>query len=112
MTDLTLTKSVVEALASFGGATGVGAVIGYGFKKLLKILLMVLAVLTALVAVPIGYLTYLGVIKVDFDKLYALINSAGTAGISALTNLVQTISIALPVLGGFAAGFAIGFKKG
>ena len=109
---MSASKSVVEVVASFGGAATVGAALGWGFKKLLKVLLVVLAAFTALIAIPIGYLTYEGVITINWDKLYALLDSAASASFSWLSTLAQTVAIAVPALSGFATGFAIGFQKG
>jgi uncharacterized membrane protein (Fun14 family) len=109
---LSVTKSIVVAVASFGGAATIGGALGWGFKKLLKVLLVLVAAFTALIAIPIGYLTYEGVISINWDKLYALLDSATYASVSWLSTLAQTVAIAVPALGGFATGFAIGFQKG
>jgi uncharacterized membrane protein (Fun14 family) len=109
---MSASKSIVEVVASFGGAATIGGALGWGFKKLLKVLLVVLAAVTALIAIPIGYLTYEGVITINWDKLYTLLDSAASASVSWLSTLAQTVAIAVPALGGFATGFAIGFQKG
>jgi uncharacterized membrane protein (Fun14 family) len=109
---MSTSKSIVEVVASFGGAATIGAALGWGFKKLLKVLLVVLAAVMALIAIPIGYLTYEGVITINWDKLYALLDSAASASVSWLSTLAQTVAIAVPALGGFATGFAVGFQKG
>ena len=109
---MSVSKPVVEALASFGGAATVGAALGWSFKKLLKVLLVVLAALTALFAIPLGYLTYEGVITINWDRLYVLLDSAAYASVSWLSNLAQTVAVAVPAFGGFATGFAVGFQKG
>jgi len=105
-------NSVVEALASFGGAATVGAALGWGFKKLLKVLLVVLAAFLALIGIPMGYLTYEGVITINWERLYTLLNSAATASASWFSTAAQTVSLVVPAFGGFAAGFAVGFQKG
>ena len=109
---MNVSKPVVEALASFGGAATVGAALGWGFKKLLKVLLVIIAAFTALIAIPLGYFTYEGVITINWDRLYTLLNAAATAGVSWFSTLAQTVAIAVPALGGFATGFAVGFQKG
>jgi uncharacterized membrane protein (Fun14 family) len=105
-------KPVVEAVASFGGAATVGATLGWGFKKLLKIILVILAAFTALIAIPLGYLAYEGVITINWDRLYTLLDSAAIASVSWFSTLAQTVAVAVPALGGFATGFAVGFQKG
>lgn len=109
---MSVSKSVVEAVASFGGAATVGAALGWGFKKLLKVLLVVLAAFTALIAIPIGYLTYEGVITINWDRLYTLLDSAASASVSWFATVAQTVAVAVPAFGGFATGFAVGFQKG
>ena len=75
-------SSLLPSIESFSGAGAVGALLGYGFKKLVKILLVILAAFTALIGIPLGYLTYEGVITINWDRLYALLDSAAVAGIS------------------------------
>ena len=104
--------NLLPALGSFSGAGAVGALLGYGFKKLVKVLLIVLAAFTALIGVPLGYLTYEGVITVNWDRLYALLNSAASAGASWFSTAAQVVAVAVPAFGGFLTGFAVGFQKG
>jgi len=105
-------SSLPPAIGSFSGAGPVGALLGYGFKKLLKVLLVILAAFTALIALPVGYLTYEGVITVNWDRLCALLNSAATASVSWFSTAAQVVAVAVPAFGRFAAGFAVGFQKG
>ena len=109
MTDL---SSLLPTVGSFTGAGAVGALLGYGCKKLLKVLLVILAAFTALIGIPLGYLTYEGVITINWDKLYALLDSAATVSASWFSTTAQAAAIAVPAFGGFAAGFAVGFQKG
>ena len=105
-------SSLLPAVGSFSGAGAVGALLGYGFKKLLKVLLIVLAAITALIGIPFGYLTYEGVITINWDRLYALLNSAVSSSVSWFSATAQAVAIAVPAFGGFATGFAVGFQKG
>ena len=77
-------SSFLPTIGSFSGAGAVGALLGYGFKKLLKVLLIVLAAFTALIGIPLGYLAYEGVITINWDKLYTLLDSATSASVSFL----------------------------
>ena len=104
-------SSLLPSIGSFSGAGGVGALLGYAFKKLVKVLLIVLAAITALIGIPKGYLTYEGVITVNWDKLYALLDSAASSA-SWFSTATQAVAVAVPAFGGFAAGFALGFQKG
>ena len=105
-------SGLLPSIGSFSGAGAIGALLGYGFKKLVKVLLIVLAAITALIGIPLGYLTYEGVITINWDRLYALLDSAASAGISWFSTTAQAAAIAIPAFGGFAAGFAVGFQKG
>ena len=105
-------SSFLPTIGSFSGAGAVGALLGYGFKKLLKVLLIVLAAFTALIGIPLGYLAYEGVITINWDRLYALLNSAASASVSWFSTAAQAVAIAVPAFGGFVAGFAVGFQKG
>jgi uncharacterized membrane protein (Fun14 family) len=105
-------SSLLPSIGSFSGAGAVGALLGYGFKKLLKVLLIILAAFTALIGIPLGYLSYEGVIIINWDRLYALLNSAASASASWFSTAAQAVAVAVPAFGGFAAGFAVGFQKG
>ena len=105
-------SSLLPAIGSFSGAGAAGALLGYGFKKLLKVLLIVLAAFTALIGIPLGYLTYEGVITINWDRLYTFLSSAATASASWLSTTAQAFAVAVPAFGGFATGFAVGFQKG
>lgn len=104
--------TLLPAIGGFSGAAAVGALLGWGFKKLLKIIVIVLAAIVGIVAVPLGYLSYKGIVTVDWTALYNLMQTSVTSGAGLITNLVQSISIGIPVLGGFGTGFVVGFQKG
>ena len=105
-------SSLLPSLGSFSGAGAIGALLGYGFKKLVKVLLIVLAAITALIGIPLGYLAYEGVITINWDRLYSLLESAASASVSWFSTTAQAVAVAVPAFGGFAAGFAVGFQKG
>ena len=105
-------SSLLPSIGSFSGAGAVGALLGYGMKKLVRVLLIVLAAFTALIGIPFGYLTYEGVITINWNRLYALLDSAASISISWLSTTAQAVAVAVPAFGGFAAGFAVGFQKG
>jgi uncharacterized membrane protein (Fun14 family) len=105
-------QTLLPAIGGFSGAAAIGALLGYGFKKLLKVLLVILAGIAAIVGIPLGYLTYKGIITVNWNALYTLMQSTVTSSASFIASLIQTVSIGIPVLGGFGTGFAVGFQKG
>jgi uncharacterized membrane protein (Fun14 family) len=105
-------STILPAVGSFSGAGAVGALLGYGFKKLVKVLLIVLAASTALIGIPMGYLSYEGVITINWNRLSTLLNSATSAGASWVSSAAQAVAVAVPAFGGFALGFGVGFQKG
>lgn len=90
------------------GAGGVaGFIVGYAFKKLLKLL----AIIVGLFVAALIYLAYAGIIEVHFDKLAEAI--AGLLGMAGqATGLLVTIISFLPFAGSFAAGLLVGWKMG
>jgi uncharacterized membrane protein (Fun14 family) len=105
-------STILPAVGSFSVAGTVGALLGYGFRKLLKVLLVVLAAFTALIGIPMGFLSYEGVITINWDRLSALLNSAASAGAFWFSSAAQAVAVAVPGFGGFLAGFALGFQRG
>jgi len=90
------------------GAGGIaGFIVGYAFKKLLKLL----AIIVGLFVAALIYLAYAGIIEVHFDKLAEAISGLlGKAG--QATGLLVAIISFLPFAGSFAAGLLIGWKMG
>ena len=111
MTSIDL-SSLLPVIGGVSGAGAVGALLGYGFKKLLRVLLIVVAGITTIVGIPLGYLAYKGIITVDWNGLYTLMENGVTASANLAGNLIQTTTTGLPMMGGFGIGFAIGFKQG
>jgi uncharacterized membrane protein (Fun14 family) len=106
----------VENLGSMAtsliSGTVVGILIGYAVKKVLRIGLVILGTFfTALT-----YLQYQGVLSVNWDKVEVISRNSLTAIMdSEMTgNTANPIlsNLGLPLTGGMAMGFAIGFMKG
>jgi uncharacterized membrane protein (Fun14 family) len=100
-----------EIFPSLGYQLGIGGVggfiVGYAFKKLSKLLVIVLG----LFIVALLYLGIEGIISINYDALWnALANSLGMAE-SAFSWIVGLISL-LPFAGSFIVGFLLGFKLG
>lgn len=101
-------SEIITSLVFQLGAGGVaGFIVGYAFKKLLKLL----AIIVGLFVAALIYLTYANIIKINFGKLAkaiaVLLGMAGQA-----TGLLVTIVSFLPFAGSFAAGLLIGWKMG
>ena len=90
------------------GLGGVGGLlVGYAFKKLLK----VIAVILGIFIFGLLFLAYLGMIDMNFDKfLEALGRLVGLA--SGVQDLILAIFASLPFAASFTFGFFLGFKRG
>lgn len=112
-TSLDLTQ-LLPAIGGFSGGAAFGALLGYGFKKLLKFLLIIASVIAAFVAGVLGLGEYMGfwTITIHYDRIISFLSGAVSSALSLATSLMQTISVGLPVVGGLSVGFAFGFKKG
>ncbi len=100
-----------EIFPSLGYQLGVGGVggfiVGYAFKKLSKLIVIVLG----LFIVALLYLGVQRIISINYYALWnALANSLGMAG-SAFSWIIGVISL-LPFAGSFIVGFLLGFKLG
>ncbi len=90
------------------GVGGIGGfLVGYTVKKVAKIL----AVLLGLAVLGALYLTYIGVINVNYDKLASAVSGIlpqlGKAG-----DLLVNLTASLPFAGAFIVGLVLGLKKG
>ena len=101
------------AQLSFGGV--LGYVLGWGFKKLLKLLSVIVAATIAFIGVVLLYLNSQGVITLNYDRLQSWILGVGqwSLGIveSALANVLSAVG-SLSLIGGLLLGFMLGFKRG
>jgi uncharacterized membrane protein (Fun14 family) len=100
-----------EIFPSLGYQVGIGGIggfiVGYAFKKMSKLIVIVLGLFIA----ALLYLGVKGIISINYDALWnALANSLGMAG-SAFSWIVGVISL-LPFAGSFIVGFLLGFKLG
>jgi len=100
--------SAITPLIYQVGIGGIGGFIaGYAFKKLLKIV----AVIVGLFILAFIYLGYQGIITINFGELEnSIANALGLAG--QATGFIATIIALLPAAGSFGAGFFLGFKLG
>jgi len=100
-----------EIFPSLGYQLGIGGVggfiVGYAFKKLSKLIVIVLGLFIA----ALLYLGIKGIISINYDALWnAVADSLGLAE-SAFSWIVGVISL-LPFAGSFIVGFLLGFKLG
>lgn len=90
----------------FGGGMLIGGIIGYGTKKLAKVLAVIIGVQLAL----FRFLESKGIVVVDYDRL--------TNGLISTPEQVQEPGWVLPILStlsigvGFIGGFWVGYRRG
>lgn len=93
----------------FGGGAIIGGVIGFAFKKIAKIIAVIIGLELAL----FRFLESRGIMTVQWDKLTAgMIKAGESAASSSPPSWVMSILSTLSVGAGFTGGFLIGFKKG
>lgn len=90
----------------FGGLSGLA--VGYAFKKLLKILV----VLVGLFFVALMYLAYVDFIEINYDKISSAFQGLISSLQSGSFDLPAFITGNVPFAGSFVVGFGIGFKMG
>jgi uncharacterized membrane protein (Fun14 family) len=106
----------VESLGSIAtsliSGTVVGILVGYAVKKVLRIVLVILETFFAALA----YLNYQGLLSVNWEKMEIISRGILTTLVdSEITgNTANPIlsNLGLPLTGGMAMGFALGFVKG
>ena len=97
------------AQLGFGGV--LGYVIGWGSKKLLRLLSLIVAVTLAVVGIIIAYLSAQGVITVNYGQLEVLTLNIGQWIIGTAESVLQSAQFSISSVG-IMLGFMLGFKKG
>ncbi|AOW79787.1 FUN14 family protein [Halodesulfurarchaeum formicicum] len=93
----------------FGSGAVIGAIIGFAFKKIAK----VIAVIVGLELALFKFLESRGILTVDWDRLTGgLLDLTQTASMETPPPWVNTFLSTLSVGAGFTGGFLVGFKKG
>jgi uncharacterized membrane protein (Fun14 family) len=106
-TSLLLATVATEATA--GGVTGF--LIGYGIRQIAAIALKIVAVGTALLLIPLVWLSSMGIVKADFEALMNLVGKALTSIANALASMIPLMSQMIPATAGFGLGFVAGLAK-
>ncbi len=93
----------------FGSGAVIGAIIGFAFKKIAK----VIAVLVGLELALFKFLESRGILSVDWNRLSGgIVDVTESAAMETPPSWVNTILSTLSVGVGFTGGFLVGFKKG
>ncbi len=95
-------------IIQMGAGFFIGFAVGYAFKKLIK-LLVVLAGLSFILLLA---MEYYGIVSINYDKLLEAVENL-LGGISGETQGIYAHIVAhLPFAAAFVPGFALGVKKG
>lgn len=93
----------------FGGGAIIGGLIGFAFKKIAK----VIAVIVGLELALFKFLETRGILQVNWEAISSGAADAGGAAASQTPpSWIMSFLSALPVGAGFTGGFLLGFKKG
>jgi len=95
-------QDINPLLVQLGTGGVAGFVVGYAFKKFMKILL----VLVGLFFVMLQYLAYIGLISINYDKILQGFTKSFEGGF----NLPAFLTTNIPFAGTFVVGFGLGFK--
>lgn len=87
------------------GTGGVaGFVVGYAFKKILKLFLIIIGVFFAI----LQYLAYVGLITINYDRIFQM--QGFTKVFEGGFSLPAFLTTNIPFAGTFIVGFGLGFK--
>ncbi|WP_292459654.1 FUN14 domain-containing protein [Methanothermococcus sp.] len=98
---------ITQFLPDLGTGFISGAIIGWGIKKAIKIVVA----LVGIYFLSLLYLAKLGIISINKEAFAALLGNVESSIISYGSQFVGIIH-SLSLGTGFVAGFALGFKKG
>lgn len=101
-------SDLLAPLAFQVGAGGIaGFIVGYALKKLARLV----AVIAGIFFVVLLYLSYIGIISINYDRLIEAVRGlTGQAGDAA--GWVTPIAANLPFAATFMAGLGLGLKMG
>jgi len=103
-----VSQAVYGLLATIGVAGIIGFAVGYALKKVFKLALIVFGIFL----MGIFYLSYVEIVEIHYDKLLMWAESLINTVLGYTTSVYNAVLASIPTATGFAAGFALGFKKG
>ncbi|RKD97275.1 putative membrane protein (Fun14 family) [Halopiger aswanensis] len=92
----------------FGGGLVIGALVGFGTKRVAK----VLAIVVGIQLMAFRYLESQGIVIVDYERLSAGLVGSGEQVDGVATPWLESVLSTLTIGTGFASGFLIGFHRG
>ena len=107
--DMALEFDFTQLGLEFGSGAVIGAVIGFAFKKVAK----VVAIIVGLELALFRFLESRGIMVVQWDRLSGgFIKATESAATGTPPPWINTILSTLSISAGFTGGFLIGFKRG
>lgn len=85
-----------------------GFAVGYAFKKVLKLTLIIVGLLI----LALIYLQWQGILNVNYEELIRKVEEWIRGFMGEGTSIISQVVANLPFAAAFLAGFALGFKKG
>jgi len=110
-----VTPSVTLTLSEMGGGGFAGAIIGYGLKKILRMVTKIAAIVLALFSLGIAYFEWQGIISINWPALNAWLTTGGEWIMNTLLTLIPSTESTLgtlPLAASVVTGFILGFNRG
>lgn len=119
MTEATTVDILFNTLTPYLGSLGTGGVlgglVGYATKKAMKIIAVILGLFSA----GLVYLSYQGIIRVDFKRTEEMIMNGTNYAANVMVEMANHVNsqlggntVIISGAGGFAGGFLLGFSRG
>ncbi len=94
------------------GILGLGGLLGYAVGIAFKSAAKTLGCLLGVVFILLQVLAYYGIVQVDWSQFLHHAHPATKLAETGLERLWHILTYNLPFAGGFAAGFALAFRRG
>lgn len=108
-----MVDALVTLALPLAGGGGIGFMVGYALKKVIKIAMVIMGAFFGAVI----YFQSQGIMFINWEKVYSMANGTMNTLVNSTgadQGIIQTVitNLGIPLAGGMAAGFALGFMKG
>ena len=96
------------------GSGLIGFILGYGIKKIVKILFYAVAIIAAIIFVPVAYVAYKypGVITINWTELFNALGDQANSTVNYLSTTSTSVLQMFPSASAFVVCLLVGFSKG
>jgi uncharacterized membrane protein (Fun14 family) len=109
-------QAIVNALVTGAGSFGVGYLVGWSFKKVLKFIMIGLGLIVGIIFVALALLQRQGYVsQIKWDRMASDIYTSANATLTSvhMDTIQHAVSyLGLPVTGGLGLGLVSGFLRG